>query len=861
MIPVRLRLRNFMSYGEGVPALDFGGIHLACLCGDNGHGKSALLDAITWSLWGRARISGRGGSSDDELIHLGRTEMEVEFEFELDGHRYLALRKRAIRSSGKRRVGSTILEFQISDGEGWRALTGDSVSATERKIVEMLRLDYETFVNSAFILQGRADEFSRKTASERKRILSDLLGLTYYDALEERARERARKFEVERREQIAIIEEIDRDLAREPGYVRELERLNGVVDGLAAEIERQNGHVARLQSARQELETKAAQRAETQARVARTEAGLRGLQAQIAQAEVRIREREGIVAQAEAIRAGVAGLAAARAEAADLDERFARLHELTGQRTAAEARVAKARAEIDAARQLRANEVARYRRDLLREPALRTQEAELKAELATLVPLAAEREELGAQIEEALPRVEVLKTANVRIREEGQSIRERLDLLKIADAKCPICEGDLDAAGRERLRSRYEADRRKLLDDFRQNESEVKALDARATQARSRLEAIESHLRHGQESDRKLAAVERSLADLVAQREALTTAVAEEEKLVARLEAGDYARADQAELARAVAAIAALAYDAERHQRARSRRESLARYEGLIARLEEAEGALPSERANLGGLRDLAETTLASTQGDRQALALLDRDLLGRPIVERDLAAAKRALDEAIRRHAEGREARGEVQQRLNHCQYQRQERERRDAVRLSAAREKELHDELALAFGKKGIQAMVIENVIPEIELESNAILARMTDGRLNVKFETQRDARSGDGVIETLDIRISDELGVRNLELYSGGEAFRVNFAVRIALSKLLARRAGARVQTLVIDEGFGTQDAFGRQRLIEAINSVIDDFAKIIVITHIEELKDAFPTRIDVVKGPDGSRLTVT
>ena len=117
----------------------------------------------------------------------------------------------------------------------------------------------------------------------------------------------------------------------------------------------------------------------------------------------------------------------------------------------------------------------------------------------------------------------------------------------------------------------------------------------------------------------------------------------------------------------------------------------------------------------------------------------------------------------------------------------------------------------------------MIIETAVPEIEDEANALLARMTDGRMRVKFETQRDAKTSDAVIETLDIHIADELGTRNYEMFSGGEAFRVNFAIRIALSKLLARRAGARLQTLIIDEGFGTQDAQGRERLVEAINEV--------------------------------------
>jgi exonuclease SbcC len=94
----------------------------------------------------------------------------------------------------------------------------------------------------------------------------------------------------------------------------------------------------------------------------------------------------------------------------------------------------------------------------------------------------------------------------------------------------------------------------------------------------------------------------------------------------------------------------------------------------------------------------------------------------------------------------------------------------------------------------------------------------------------------------------------------MFSGGEAFRVNFAIRLALSEVLAQRAGARLQTLVIDEGFGSQDALGRQRLIEAINLVRPDFAKILVITHVEELKDVFPTRIEVEKGDRGSVVRV-
>ena len=181
----------------------------------------------------------------------------------------------------------------------------------------------------------------------------------------------------------------------------------------------------------------------------------------------------------------------------------------------------------------------------------------------------------------------------------------------------------------------------------------------------------------------------------------------------------------------------------------------------------------------------------------------------------------------------------------------------------------KQIFDELTLAFGKKGIQAMIIENAIPEIEDEANRLLEKLTEGRMKIKLETQKETKTkvllsegekGYGTIETLEIVISDEMGERPYELYSGGETFRVNFAIRLAISKLLTHRAGARLQFLVIDEGFGTQDAPGRARLVEVLDTIKNDFEKILVITHIEELKEEFPVRIEVSKNSGGSTFEV-
>jgi len=200
------------------------------------------------------------------------------------------------------------------------------------------------------------------------------------------------------------------------------------------------------------------------------------------------------------------------------------------------------------------------------------------------------------------------------------------------------------------------------------------------------------------------------------------------------------------------------------------------------------------------------------------------------------------------------------VKAKLQRCSELEIKKKEKESLLGQASKQEKVYRDLAQAFGKKGIQALLIEMALPEIETEANKLLGRMTDNRMQVKIETQRETKKGN-LLETLDINISDELGTRNYEMFSGGEAFRINFAIRIALSKLLARRAGAPLPTLIIDEGFGTQDSFGIEKLKEAINSIQDDFDKIIVITHIEELKDAFPARIDVIKTAEGSTLSVS
>jgi len=159
--------------------------------------------------------------------------------------------------------------------------------------------------------------------------------------------------------------------------------------------------------------------------------------------------------------------------------------------------------------------------------------------------------------------------------------------------------------------------------------------------------------------------------------------------------------------------------------------------------------------------------------------------------------------------------------------------------------------------LGPNGIQAMLIDAAIPEIVDEANRLLGILTAGTTTIDLRTQRAGKTTGRDIETLDLLISDGLGIRPYELYSGGERFRVDFATRIALSRLLARRASAPCRTLVIDEGFGSQDGRGREALMECLSMIAAEFGLILVISHVDDLREALPCTILVEKGPNGSR----
>lgn len=769
MIPIALSVRNFMSYTEVHEPLRFDGIHVAVLTGDNGHGKSALLDAITWALWGRAR-----GRSVDELIHSGASEMEVEFEFGLDEQQYRVIRKRQRRGRG----GVSDLQFAVLAGEGYRPLTERSVSETERLIERTLRMSYDTFTNSSFIQQGRADSFTTNSPAERKRILAEILELGYYDELESRAKERFKTCEAQLLDERRLSQEWEAEIARKPTYQAELDRLRVQLAELDAQVTRVEADLTVARDRLSQLEALQQQLEETRNRLER-------FKVERARVATSLRERQELRQQAQAV--------LARGEAATLAQ-------------------------------------------------MESQHAQLQTVVGS------SREDAAAK-----------RTVNTQLKKEMFELRARLDELETLST-CPTCKRPMDDRHKQRLQQELRGQGTQLRDAFRANEALCRELEAAIARDQGLLAQAAAALQEREAIHRRLAQTESLIAhaeDALRQADALERELAERQRLLGEGRFAVEARRDMARLERE---MSALGYDEQHHARVRERATALAGTERQRQLLEQARLSAEHLDSQILELQSNLERMAAECAADEQRCAALVAQTDALPIERARLAELTAQATELRRSRDESRDHCLFAQTKLDNCAFlerkQRDSLERQDALR----REQSVFGDLAYAFGRRGVQAMIIETAIPEIEEEANRILGRMTDGRMHVKFETQRDVRSGLGTIETLDIKIADELGTRSYEMFSGGEGFRVNFAIRIALSRLLAHRAGTRLQLLVVDEGFGSQDQEGRDRVVEAIQAIEAEFEKILVITHLEDLRERFPVRIEVSKTPQGSVYSV-
>ncbi len=740
MVPINLKLSNFTSYGENPPELDFTKFRMGAISGFNGAGKSSLLDAITWCIWG----SSRAGDSADALIRLGQNEMQVDFSFELDSHNYTIKRKRSKKSGGH-----TGLEFW----SGSHNLTEGTIKATQQKIINTLHLTFETFTNSSFLRQGHADEFTTKGPSDRKRILADILGLDHYERLEEKAKEKGKESQTKLQLLEYQLIEIEAELSQKEEREKNYSLIEKEAEETKTKVREIEDLIKTIDEEKQTIQVTVNTLKEEQLRFEKINQELEELEGQIELKKKGLLEYQMILDKKELI-----------------EKKYAELQSLKGKKK-----------ELDTKRS-----------ELIK----------LKDELVETEKKINEREE---------KRNKAISDVEIQIREyetRNESLLEQTKKLKSDKSLCPTCNQPLGEEKNKEIISKNET-------QIKENEEKLKELN-------KKIETFKNIVLPEYSQAKEKEIVIKKLEEETKDYSKTSGEILELE----RFEQG-YLKLQQAEVA--VKTQTEALTDLQKIHK--NKKEEVAKASNSEAQLDKYETKL----------REIA-LRLSTQESIKKELNQKVLDLTGK------MGQARQLIDRATQMEKLLKEKAGEKSKLI---------------------KEKEVYEELALAFGKKGIQAMIIESAIPEIEDETNRLLERLTDGRMKVRLDTQKETKTkvatGDGkkdyaTVETLDIVLSDEMGERPYEMYSGGETFRVNIAIRLAISKLLASRAGARLQFLVIDEGFGTQDIIGRTKLVEVLDTIKNDYEKILIITHLDELKEEFPTRIEVSKASSGSTFEV-
>jgi exonuclease SbcC len=821
MRPLRLDLDGFAAFREPT-TVDFTDADFFTLVGPTGAGKSTVLDAICFALYGTVPRWRNAGSVVNALAPSA-TEARVRLAFETARARYVATR--VVRRDGKGRVKTAGAALErMPDGFDVRRLDtgltpddlGEVLAGTptemDAAVPEVIGLPYQQFVTCVVLPQGEFAEFLHARPATRQQILVNLLGFSVYERVRERAAARAAQAEAQLSAtdqlldgltgvddqalataeralatRLELVEQVDAALPR-------LARARAARDTAAADLAARDEQIARLSAVRPPAQTSALATAATTARTALSAAG---------EAVTTAEDTE------EKLRAELAASGDPAALRAQLDA-YRQRDELAGQRGALADGLAAAQGEYDAAAQALA------------------------------------RARTGAQqAEEAL---QAAHDAYARAQAQDRAAALRAHL--VAGEPCPVCTqpvatvpevpADSAVAAAETAGRAARAEAELARSVVEQRDATVRDLDRTLASARARAEAI----------DQQLAERDARLADAPPP-EVLRRELAAITGLERRLaDAGAAVRQAREGYRRARAE-----HDAAERRLRRAWQEFDATRDALAGF-----GPPPAERDDLG-------TAWSALSG--WAAAQADERRAGRPAAQAAVAGAEQEVRAATDRMGElfaaagvpvpgddgysraatvaAERARGE----LEALRARRAQVARLAEQRAGYERDAQVARTLAQHLRANNFEAWLLAEALDRLVEGASAILRELSGGQYDLVHE-QREFY----VVDHHDAGLR-----RAVRTLSGGETFQASLALALALSEQLAglSSTSASLESIMLDEGFGTLDA----ATLEAVAATLESLAArgdrmVGIVTHVPALAERIPVRFEVSRDARSARV---
>jgi DNA repair protein SbcC/Rad50 len=822
--PLRLDLAGFATFRDET-TVDFTDADYFALVGPTGAGKSSIIDAICFALYGTVP-RWRNTSSVVNALAPSAAEARVRLAFETAGERYVATR--VVRRDGKGRVktagaalqrmpaGFDVSKFDtgLTPEDLGEALAG-SATELDAAVAEVVGLPYDQFVTCVVLPQGEFAEFLHAKPATRQQILVNLLGFSVYERIRERAGARAQLAEVE----LAATDRLLADLAD----VDEV--------GLAAAEARAAAMTTLLDQVEAALPRLATARADRD----------RAAQA--------LRTRDDQIAALSAVRpparvTALAGAATGAREALEVAAEAVGAAEEREEKLRGEAELTVAADRIGTLRHLLKEYEERSRLAAQRDPLTEAVAGAQREHDRAAEALAGAR--TGAQ--QATAALEAAREAYARAQAADQAAALRTHL--VAGEPCPVCTQQVVEVPAIRA------------------DSAVRRAEAAGKKARA---AADAAARRVDELDATVRQLDRTLTAARTQADMLATRLAELETRLAGAPSPDTLREELAGIAdterRLGEAAAAVRRAREAHRKAAADAEAAgARLRTAWRDFEAARDALmdhrppPADRDDLaaawaalagwasdraGQLRAGRDEAVAEVEAAQAAIGVAQEELAGL-FTAAGLDAPDRDPGRAATVAAE--RARVELEALRQRREQARQLRDRRagheQAARVARA--------LAQHLRANNFEAWLLEEALDRLVEGASAILRELSAGQ----YDLVHDQRE----FFVLD---HHDAGLRRpVRTLSGGETFQASLALALALSEQLAglSTASASLESIMLDEGFGTLDA----ATLDAVAATLENLAArgdrmVGVVTHVPALAERIPVRYEVTKDARSSRVT--
>ena len=846
-----------MCYGEDVPSLNLEPVHIACISGDNGYGKTALLDAITWAIWGKARAK-----TQDELVNVARNTMFVELDFFAGESRYRVTRtytKGRGASSGK-----SELNLSIIIGNTVTSLMANTIRETEEKIVNLLNMDYETFINTSYLKQGDSNRFTSSRPTDRKKILADLLDLSYYERLESASKQHSRQLQNDVEVQQSVIEHKSSAVQEKELILERLETYKKESQNLLSEEQSLSKELENLNQKRQTLLVETSNKKTMVDQIDTSEKEIGMMLVQEMRWKKELGELKILLSRSGEIQSTYKEYQDLRSEYGRSSTLISDFHKINAEKIVIEKTIAIETLKLESQISNKSNRIKTDLQPLVDGIPKLLREINLaNTALQNLEIEFSETEHLLNKANALSEKVTILQISNKTLLTQMSDSRNRFDMINHAEATCPLCLQSLSTGNKQHIRDGLQSEGKTSKIEYESNLEKIQALTDRKDELITQNELQQTILVRKKTETEK---IQYDLMNQLGKSEASSIELSSLKlNLVQMEEELNSERFCSEELNRLKildSKLKKLEDTEKNHSHLESKLESLSPYLELHAQLQGSRDRLLSVTQSVEDTKSIREARQLQTETWKLELVRIEKILTEEWGFDQKInliqSKIKKVKGQSLYAVTMREQARYQIEQIVK----AEEDIKSMELEIFKTNEDVQLYEELASAFGRNGIQALMIERAVPMLENTAKELLARLSDNKMTIKLELKegRIDRATGLPSEELNITISDEQGTRSYETFSGGETFRIDFAIRIAMSKLLASRSGSPLPILFIDEGFGSQDTIGQGRLIEVIQSISEDFEKIIVITHVDSMKENFDQQIEISKTEYGSVFTL-